>query len=66
MKHGEERPKIRTVESGKLTIKNREKLCIAHGWIDTFAIGGELEWQRQHGKCNHQPRSESERLKLAA
>jgi len=66
MFHGEERTKRTEVEAGKMTFRKREKYCVAHGWIDVLGIGGDLEWQRQHGKCNHAPKPQTKEFRIAA
>lgn len=66
MFHGEERTKRTEVEAGKTAFRKREKYCVLHGWIDVFGIGGDLEWQRQHGKCNRLPKSVCTERRLAA
>jgi len=49
--HGEERTQRTVVNNGKTVYERRDKFCVECGWIDVFGIGGDLAWQRQHGKC---------------
>lgn len=52
MPHGFERVSSVPVDAGRLNFRKREKYCVRHGWIDVFAIGGDIAWQRQHGRCD--------------
>lgn len=54
MRHGELIVEKIPVNNGEQSYKKRSKFCAKHGKIDLFSIGGELAWQRQHGKCDQE------------
>ena len=51
MKHGQVYTKKITVENGNQEFAKRVKFCAVHGEIDLFLCGGEIPWQRVHGRC---------------